>query len=387
MKILITGSNGFVGKNLKVRLNEIKDGKDITRKNINIEEIFEYNRNTENVLLEEYCKNADFIFHLAGVNRPIKKEEFMQGNVDFTKTLLNTLKNYHNTSPVLLASSIQASLEGRYKNSEYGLSKLKGEKLLFDYAKETNCKVLVYRFPNLFGKWCRPNYNSVIATWCNNIAHDLPIEVDDENRILELVYIDDLVEELLNVLENKEHIKDNYGYVPISYKVTLKEIRDLLCNYRDQPNTLNIPELGNNTFSKRLYSTYLSYLPYEKASFALNMNIDDRGSFTEVFKTLNHGQFSINISKPGVTKGNHYHHTKWEFFCVVSGKARIEQRNIYNNEVYSFEVSSDRLECVHMIPGYTHSITNLSDNEDLVTLMWANEVFNKDFPDTYYLEV
>ena len=394
MKILITGAKGFVGKNLTEALKNVKDGKDRTRPDLKIEEIYGYDIDSTENQLEEYCKNADFVFNLAGVNRPKTQEEFMQGNFGFASKLLDTLKKHNNTCPVMLSSSIQATLIGRY-DGEYGRSKKAGEDLFFDYAKETGAKVLVYRFPNLFGKWCRPNYNSAVATFCNNVANDLPITVNDRNTELELLYIDDLVEEMLNALENKEHRAEFDGIntvitesgkfcaVPTTHKATLGEIVDLLYTFRDQPKTLVIPEIPKNSFAKKLYSTYLSYLPKEKVAFPLKMNIDERGSFTELIKTVNCGQVSVNISKPGITKGQHWHNSKWEFFIVVKGHGLIQERKIGTDEIIEFEVSGDNIKAVHMLPGYTHNIINLSDTEDLITVMWANEQFDKDKPDTF----
>ncbi|MBR2997849.1 MAG: NAD-dependent epimerase/dehydratase family protein [Bacilli bacterium] len=399
MKILVTGSNGFVGKNLVESLKNIKDGKDKTRQNLNIEEIYEFDKDTDINLLDEYCKNCDFVFNLAGVNRPVDSSEFMKGNFGFASTLLDKLKEYNNKCPVMLSSSIQASLIGRYAESDYGKSKLEGEKLFFDYSKENNVKVLVYRFPNLFGKWCKPNYNSVVATWCNNIANDLDIQINDPNSELELCYIDDVVTELIDSLENKEHhcvfdgteaISDESGiycHVPITHKVTLGRIAELLNMFNKQSTSLIMPEIPYNSFEKKLYSTYLSYLPKEKVKYDLLSNIDDRGSFTELLKTNECGQFSVNISKPGITKGQHWHNSKWELFIVVKGKALIQERKIGSDEVLDFYVSGDKLEAVHMLPGYTHNIINLSDTEELITLMWANELFDKNKPDTYFEEV
>ena len=399
MKILVTGSNGFVGKNLVESLKNIKDGKDKTRPNLNIEKIYEFDKDTDINLLDEYCKNCDFVFNLAGVNRPVDNSEFMKGNFGFASTLLDKLKEYNNKCPVMLSSSIQASLIGRYAESDYGKSKLEGEKLFFDYSKENNIKVLVYRFPNLFGKWCKPNYNSVVATWCNNIANDLDIQINDPNSELELCYIDDVVTELIDSLENKEHhcvfdgteaISDESGiycHVPITHKVTLGRIAELLNMFNKQSTNLIMPEIPYNSFEKKLYSTYLSYLPKEKVKYDLLSNIDDRGSFTELLKTNECGQFSVNISKPGITKGQHWHNSKWELFIVVKGKALIQERKIGSDEVLDFYVSGDKLEAVHMLPGYTHNIINLSDTEELITLMWANELFDKNKPDTYFEEV
>lgn len=394
MNILVTGAKGFVGKNLCAALRNIRDEKDKTRPNIKIDKIFEYDIDTEPSLLDEYCAKADFVFNLAGVNRPQNTEEFMQGNFGFADTLLNTLKKHQNTCPVMISSSIQATCIGRY-DGEYGRSKKAGEELIFAYGEETGAKVLVYRFPNLFGKWCRPNYNSAVATFCNNIANDLPITVNDRNAQLELLYIDDLIHEMLDALEGREHhcafdgietvLCENGRYcaAPITHKVTLGEIVDLLDQFKAQMSTLVMPEIPHNSFAKKLYSTYLSYLPKEKISFPLKMNCDDRGSFTELLKTEKCGQFSVNISKPGITKGQHWHHTKWEFFIVVSGNGLIQQRKIGSDEVLNFEVSGEKIEAVHMIPGYTHNIINLSETENLVTVMWANEQFDSEHPDTF----
>ena len=383
MKILITGAKGFVGKNLTEALKNIKDGKDRTHPEINIEELYLYDIDSPFSILEEACKNADFVFNLAGVNRPEKEEDFMAGNFGFASTLLDTLKKYNNTCPIMLSSSIQANLEGRY-NGPYGQSKRAGEDLFFNYSKETGAKVLVYRFPNLFGKWCRPNYNSAVATFCSNIANDLPITVNDPSVLLTLLYIDDLVDQMLLCLENKEHKEGQFCVCPITHKVTLGEIVELLNTFKEQSQTLIMPEIPDGSFAKKLYSTFLSYLPKEKAAFPLKMNIDDRGSFTELLKTENCGQFSVNISKPGIIKGQHWHNTKWEFFIVVSGKALIQQRKIGSDKVLNFEVSGDKIEAVHMLPGYTHNIINLSQTDDLVTLMWANEQFDKNHPDTFF---
>ncbi|MBQ6532018.1 MAG: NAD-dependent epimerase/dehydratase family protein [Solobacterium sp.] len=398
MNILVTGAKGFVGKNLVENLKNIRDGKNRTRQ-LTVGQIFEYDLDTPASLLEEACQSADFVFHLAGINRPQKPEEFMSGNRDAAMDLLGLLRMYNRKCPVMLSSSIQASLIGRYAGSEYGKSKLAGEEVLFGYAKETGNKVLVYRFPNLFGKWCRPNYNSAVATFCHNIANDLPITVNDPATELELVYIDDLVEEMLDALEGNEHrcsfdgvtpvpdARGRYCYVPVSHKVTLGEIVDLLKAFHDQPETLIVPEIAAGSFARKLYSTYLSYLPEAKVKFALKMNQDERGSFTELLKTVSGGQFSVNISKPGITKGQHWHNTKWEFFIVVSGHALIQERRIGSDEVMSFEVSGKKIEAVHMLPGYTHNIINLSDTEDLITLMWANEQFDPTKPDTYFEQV
>ena len=399
MNILITGAKGFVGKNLVANLNNIKENKNRTRPNIQISDIYEYDVDTAPQLLDEYCAKADFVFNLAGVNRPKDQSEFMAGNFGFASTLLDTLKKYGNNCPVMLSSSIQATLIGRYGESDYGKSKLAGEELFFEYGKETNAKVLVYRFPNLFGKWCRPNYNSAVATFCNNIANDLPIQVNDRNTELELLYIDDLVEEFLDALEGKEHYcnyegldavaseEGRYCYVPVTHKVTLGEIVDLLESFKKQPKSLLMPEIPNKYFAKKLYSTYLSYLPKEETIFPLKMNVDDRGSFTELLKTEKCGQFSVNISKPGITKGEHWHNSKWEFFIVVSGHGLIQERKIGTDEVIEFEVSGENIQAIHMLPGYTHNIINLSETENLVTVMWANEQFDPEHPDTFFEKV
>ena len=396
MNILITGAAGFVGKNLAATLEAIRDGKDRTHPGLEIGTLYLYDIDSPASLLEEACERTDFVFNLAGVNRPQNNEEFMAGNFGFASTLLDTLKKYHNTCPVMLSSSIQATLVGRYANGEYGKSKKAGEELFFSYAAETGAKVLVYRFPNLFGKWCRPNYNSVIATFCNNIANDLPITVNDPSVELELLYIDDLVDEMIAALEGEEHHCEfdgvntvlcedgHYCAAPMTHHMTLGEIVALLDSFKKQPETLTMPEIPYNSFDKKLYSTYLSYLPREKIAFPLRMNKDARGSFTELLKTEKCGQFSVNISKPGITKGQHWHHTKWEFFIVVSGKGLIQMRKIGTDEVLNFEVSGERIEAVHMLPGYTHNIINLSETEDLVTLMWANECFDPKKPDTFF---
>lgn len=395
MNILVTGAGGFVGKNLCAALMNIKETKDRTRPNITIDEIFEYDLDTPPALLDEYCARADFVFNLAGVNRPKEQSEFMAGNFGFASTLLDTLKKHGNTCPVMLASSIQATRIGRYKDSDYGKSKLAGEQLFFDYAAETGAEVLVYRFPNLFGKWCRPNYNSAVATFCHNMANDLPITVSDPAIEMELLYIDDLVFEMLDALEGGEHRCEFDGLiavpcdtgrfctVPATYRVTLGEIVTLLESFKAQPQTLVMPEIPAGSFAKKLYSTYLSYLPPQKIAFPLKMNVDARGSFTELMKTTSCGQFSVNISKPGITKGQHWHHSKWELFVIVSGHGLIQERRIGGDEVLSFEASGERLEAIHMLPGYTHSIINLSDKEPLVTFMWANEPFDPDHPDTF----
>lgn len=395
MNILITGSGGFVGKNLTEALKNIRGGKDRTHPALEIGEIFECTRETSGAELEAYCKDADFVFNLAGVNRPQNTSEFYEGNRDFGEKLLSALRKAGNRCPVMLSSSIQASLAGRYAGSDYGKSKLAGEELFFEYAEETGVRALVYRFPNLFGKWCRPNYNSAVATFCNNIANDLPIRVDDPSAELELLYIDDLVSEMLLALEGKEHRCNydvltpvptdggKYCYVPVTHKVTLGRIVELLESFAAQPKTLLMPEIPNGSFEKKLYSTYLSYLPERKVCFQLKMNADARGSFTELLKTAGCGQFSVNISKPGVTKGQHWHNSKWEFFIVVAGNALIRERKIGTDEVLEFRVSGEKIEAVHMLPGYTHDIINLSETEDLVTLMWANEIFDAEHPDTF----
>ena len=394
MNILVTGAKGFVGKNLCENLKNIRDGKDRTRQAI-IDDIFEYDIDTDPALLDEYCDKANFVYNLAGINRPQNPEEFMRGNFGFVGVLLETLKNHGNTCPVMISSSIQATCIGRYDN-DYGRSKKAGEELVFAYGEETGAKVLVYRFPNLFGKWCRPNYNSAVATFCNNVANDLPITVNDPSVQLELLYIDDLGAEMLDALEGKEHrcefdgietvLCENGRYcaAPTTHKATLGEIVDWLEKFKDQSSTLIIPEIPYNSFAKKLYSTYLSYLPKEKISFPLKMNEDARGSFTELLRTDKCGQFSVNISKPGVTKGQHWHNTKWEFFIVVAGKGLIQLRKIGTEEVLNFEVSGDKIEAMHMLPGYTHNIINLSDTENLVTVMWANEQFEPNHPDTFF---
>ena len=398
MKILVTGAKGFVGRNLCEALKSVKEGKDKTR-DLVIEEIYEYDIDNSPCELEEYCKNADFVFNLAGVNRPKTQEEFMQGNFGFASLLLDTLKKYNNKCPVMLSSSLQATLIGRYAEGEYGKSKKAGEDLFFDYANETGAKVYVYRFPNLFGKWCKPNYNSAVATFCNNVANGLPITVNDENTELELLYIDDLVDEMFNVLkanahyceydglEPKETKNGKFCFVPTTHKVTLGEIVKLLQAFSEQEKTLIIPEIPNGSFAKKLYSTFLSYLPKEKISTTLKMNVDERGSFTELLKSINCGQISVNVSNPGITKGEHWHNTKWEFFIVVSGEGLIRQRKIGTDEILDFRVSGDKLEAVRIIPGYTHNIINLSKTEKLVTVMWANERFNPNNLDTVFEKV
>ena len=382
MNILITGAKGFVGKNLVAQIYNIQSGK---AKNYNVGEdikIFEYDIDSDPSELELYCKEADFVFNLAGVNRPKEQSEFMSGNFGFASTLLDILKKYNNNCPVMISSSTQAALD-----NPYGESKRAGEQLMFDYSKETGAKVLVYRFPNVFGKWCRPNYNSAVATFCNNIANDLDIQVNDPSVQMSLVYIDDVVDELIASLSGDENRVGDYCEVKTFHTITLGKIVELLYKFKEQPSTLVVPEIPYNSFEKKLYSTYLSYLPKEKVSFPLKMNIDARGSFTELLKTKNCGQFSVNISKPGITKGQHWHNTKWEFFIVVSGKALIQLRHIESNEVLNFEVSGEKIEAVQMLPGYAHNIINLSDTEDLVTIMWANEEFDPNKPDTYFLPV
>lgn len=405
MKVLVTGAAGFVGKNLCESLKNIRDGKDKSRQDLAIDQVYEYDVRTDPSLLNSYCSDCDFVFNLAGVNRPENPEDFMKGNFGFASLLLESLKRNNNTCPVMLSSSIQATLLGRYAGSEYGKSKLAGEELFLQYQKETGSSVLIYRFPNLFGKWCRPNYNSAVATFCNNIANNLPIKVNDPNVELELLYIDDLISEMLDALEGKEHrceyldIKatpntaGRYCYVPLTYHVKLGKIVELINSFHNQPATLVMPSIPANSFEKKLYSTYLSYLPSEKAIFDLKMNIDDRGSFTELLKTSNCGQFSVNISKPGITKGQHWHHSKWEFFIVVSGHGLIQERKIGTDEngnpypILNYEVSGEKIQAVHMLPGYTHNIINLSETENLVTVMWANEPFDPAHPDTFFEKV
>jgi len=396
MNILVTGAAGFVGRNLVENLKTIRDGKNRTRPSLQIGEIFCYDLDTDPSLLEIYCKQTDFVFNLAGVNRPQDPAEFRAGNFGFASTLLDTLKKCGNTCPVMLSSSIQATLAGRFGNSEYGRSKLAGEELFFSYAEETGAKVLVYRFPNLVGKWVRPNYNSAVGTFCHNIAHDLPITVNDPSVEMELLFIDDLVEEMLDALEGHEHhctfegvntiLCDDGRYcaATVTHKVTLGEIVDWLHRFHDQPQTLLMPAIPEGSFEKKLYSMYLSYLPKEKVSFPLKMNVDARGSFTELLRTADHGQFSVNISKPGITKGQHWHNSKWEFFIVVSGHGLIQERKIGSDEVLEFEVTGEKIEAIHMLPGYTHNIINLSDTQDLVTVMWANEQFDPAHPDTFF---
>jgi len=398
MKILVTGAKGFVGKNLCAALKNIKDGKDRRFPDLTIEEIYEYDIDTDPALLDTFCKDAGFVFNLAGVNRPQNQEEFMQGNFGFASTLLDTLKKYKNTCPVMLSSSQQASLTGRFGNSEYGRSKKAGEDLFLEYGKETGAEVHVYRFPNLFGKWCRPNYNSAVATFCNAFANDLPYTVNDPSVELELLYIDDLVDEMIAILQGRGHHCEfeglevipgplgKYRYCPITHKVSLGEIVELLRSFAEQPKTLMIPEISSGSFAKKLYSAYLSYLPYEKTAFDLKMNVDERGSFTELVHTLNAGQVSINISKPGITKGQHWHNTKFEQFIVVKGHGLIQQRNLNDPEgkVLEWKVDGDHIQAVHMLPGYTHNIINLSDTEDLVTVMYCNEIFDPNKPDTFF---
>lgn len=399
MKILVTGAKGFVGKNLCAQLKNIREGKARCYGDLTISDVYEYDIDSTQEQLDTWCRDCDFVFNLAGVNRPQDPKEFMEGNFGFATILLNTLKKYKNTCPVMISSSIQATLAGRFGNSEYGRSKKAGEELMFQYSEETGAKVLVYRFPNLYGKWCRPNYNSAVATFCNNIANDLPITVNDSSVQLELLYIDDLVEEMICALKGEEHHCDFDGvetvFIPegrycaatVTHKVTLGEIVDLLHQFKEMPKTLMIPEIPSNSFAKRLYSTYLSYLPKEGAIFDLKMNVDNRGSFTELVHTLNCGQVSVNISKPGITKGQHWHHTKWEQFIVVSGHGLIQQRKEGTDEVIEFEVSGEQIQSVIMLPGYTHNIINLSETEDLVTVMYCNEIFNPQRPDTYFDKV
>lgn len=395
MKILVTGAKGFVGKNLCAQLKNIRDGK-VRNYGVSVSEVYEYDLDSTPEELDAWCAHADFVFNLAGVNRPQNQEEFMQGNFGFASTLLDRLREHGNTCPVMLSSSQQASLTGRFGNSEYGRSKKAGEDLFLKYGEDTGAKVLVYRFPNLFGKWCRPNYNSAVATFCNAIANDLPYTVNDPSVELELLYIDDLVDEMIACLRGEEHRcefdglgvfpmqEGRYCYVPTTHKATLGEIVDLLHKFEEQRSTLIVPEIPSGSFAKKLYSTFLSYLPASKVAFPLKTNVDARGSFTELIKTLGNGQFSVNISNPGITKGQHWHNTKWEFFIVVSGKALIQERRIGSDEVLNFEVSGDEIKAVHMLPGYTHNIINLSDTEPLVTLMWANELFDPNHPDTYF---
>lgn len=404
MNILVTGAAGFVGKNLVENLKNIRDGKNKTRPDIQIEKIYEYDLNNSIEELDAFCKDCDFVFNLAGVNRPKDPEEFQKGNFGFASSLLDLLKKHNNNCPVMLSSSLQATLEGRFGKSEYGVSKKAGEELFFNYAEETGALVYVYRFPNLVGKWVRPNYNSAVGTFCNNIANDLPITVNDPNVELEMLFIDDLIEEMYDALERHPHRcdypssgeegfdgltprsneKGKYCYAPITHKATLGYIVECLNEFHDQPKTLIMPKIANGSFEKKLYSMYLSYLPAKKIVFDLKMNCDDRGSFTELLKTADHGQFSVNISKPGVTKGQHWHNSKWEFFIVVSGHGLIQERKIGTDEVIEFEVSGDKIQAIHMLPGYTHNIINLSENENLVTVMWANEQFDPNHPDTFF---
>ena len=388
MNILLTGANGFVGKNLTARLETLRDGRDRTRPSLQIGEIYRCTREMSPEALADCCKKADLVVHLAGVNRPKDPEEFAAGNTDFTRTLLETLRKSGNRCPVLLASSIQASLTGRFAGSPYGQSKKAAEELLLAYGEETGAAGMIYRLPNLFGKWCRPNYNSVVATFCHNISRELPITASDPAVELELVYIDDLIDEILDAMEGHPHRSEGaYCRVPVSHRVTLGEIVRLLHSFHDQPRTLLLPEIPEGSFEKKLYSTYLSYLPPEKIAFPLKMNVDERGSFTELLKTASCGQVSVNISKPGITKGQHWHNSKWEFFMVVAGHGLIQERRIGSDEKIEFEVSGDQIQAVHMLPGYTHNIINLSETESLVTVMWANELFDPSRPDTYFEEV
>ena len=382
MRILVTGAKGFVGKNLVEALKNIRDDKDKTYELTTDLEIFEYDLGVNEEKLDYFCQKADFVYNLAGVNRPETEEEFMQGNFGFASTLLATLEKYSNKCPVMLSSSIQATLD-----NPYGKSKKAGEDLFFEYSKRTGAKVLVYRLPNVFGKWCRPNYNSAVATFCNNIANDLPITVNDRSHMMTLVYIDDVVNELINALCEKENKEDEFCEVSVVHKITLGEIVDLLYKFKEQPKSLIMPEIPYNSFEKKLYSTYLSYLPKDKVKFPLKMNSDERGSFTELIKSEKCGQISVNISKPGITKGQHWHNSKWEFFIVVSGHGLIQERKIGTDEVLEFEVSGDKIEAIHMLPGYTHNIINLSETDDLITVMWANEQFDKNKPDTFFEEV
>ena len=396
MKILVTGARGFVGRNLTENLKNIRDGKNRTRPGLVIDEIYEYGRENTAQDLDRFCAECDFVFHLAGVNRPKDPAEFKEGNIDLTAAVLGALEKHGNTCPVMISGSIQATLSGRYGASEYALSKRSGEELVFGHAEKTGAKALVYRFPNLAGKWVRPNYNSAVGTFCYNIARDLPITVNDPAVELELLFIDDLVEEMFDALEGHEHRCEfdgaetvptpggKYCAAPVTHKATLGYIVECLRSFHDQPRTLLMPRIAPGSFEKKLYSMYLSYLPKEKAVFDLKMNADARGSFTELLKTADHGQFSVNVSKPGVTKGQHWHNSKWEFFIVVSGRALIQERRIGSDEVWEFEVSGDRIQAVHMLPGYTHNIINLSETQDLVTLMWANEIFDPEHPDTFY---
>lgn len=396
MKVLVTGSAGFLGRNLVENLKNIRDGKNRTRPGLHIDEIYEYDITNTEADLDSFCSDCDFVVHAAGVNRPKESSEFMEGNFGFTSVMLDTLKKHNNKAPIVITSSVQATLSGRFGNSEYGRSKLAGEDLMFRYGEETGATVYVYRFENLAGKWIRPNYNSAVGTFCNNIANDLPITVNDPNVELELVFIDDLIEELYDAMEGHPHrchfegveaVPDDTGkycHCPVKHKATLGRIVELLHTFHDQPKNLIMPAIPNGSFEKKLYSMYLSYLPKEKVAFDLKMNCDDRGSFTELLKTTDHGQFSVNISKPGITKGQHWHNSKWEFFIVVSGHGLIQERKIGTDEVIEFEVNGDHIQAVHMLPGYTHNIINLSDTENLVTVMWANEIFDPNHPDTFF---
>lgn len=383
MKILVTGAKGFVGRNLVENLKNIRDGKDRTHKHLTVSEIYEFDMESSQEELDAWCSKCDFVFHLAGVNRPKDENEYMEGNYGFSSELLLCLKMHGNKCPVMLSSSVQASLEGRFADSEYGKSKLAGERLFFDYEEETGSKVLVYRFPNVFGKWCRPNYNSAIATFCNAVANDLPYTVNDRNTLLDVIYIDDLIEEMICALQGCEHREGIYCIVPMVHRVTLGEIVDDLQEFAKQPATSLLPLIPDKSFKKKLYSTYLSYLPERKIKYAVKMNCDERGSFSELLRTSGCGQISVNVSKPGVVKGQHWHNSKWEFFAVVAGSGLIQQRKIGSEEIIECEVSGEKIEMVHMLPGYTHNIINLSDTEDLVTVMWANEIFNEDKPDTF----
>ena len=399
MKIVVTGSSGFIGRNLCARLESVRDGRDHTHPRLKIEKIYEWTRHITEQEKHIACQNADFIFHLAGVNRPKRTEEYTTGNLGFTQELIQMLRKNQNSCPIVLASSVQASLIGRYSNSDYGRSKRDSEEAIFRYAAETGAESLVYRFPNVFGKWCRPNYNSAVATFCHHLSRDLPIQVNDQDLVLELLYIDDLVSEMLDVLEGHVHRCDydgldihpnadgRYCYVPVTHQTTLGEIVKLLEMFKAQSETLLMPELPDGSFAKKLYSTYVSYLPKEKTIYPMHMNCDVRGSFTELLKTEKCGQFSVNISKPGITKGQHWHNSKWELFIVVAGHGLIQQRNLHTGEVMVFEVSGEKMEAVHMLPGWTHSIKNLSDTDNLVTVMWANEIFDSNYPDTYFEEV
>lgn len=394
MRILVTGSEGFVGRNLVWNLKEIRDGKNRTRPNIYITEIYGIDINSDHEDLEYACSRADFVFNLAGVNRPKDNKEYMEGNFGFASKLLDTLKKFDNKCPVMISSSVQATLEGRFEGSEYGKSKLAGEELFFKYGEETGAKVLVYRFPNLFGKWCRPNYNSAVATFCNAVANDLEYTVNDRSTELDLVYIDDLIEEMFDALEGKEHRDGKYCFVPTAHHVTLGEIVDLLLSFKAMPETLYMPSIPEDSFAKKLYSTYLSYLPAEKMSYGFKSSVDNRGNFTELMRTLGHGQISINVAKPGITRGQHWHNSKWEIFIVVSGHGLIQERRIgidpetgENYPVIEFEVTGEQMKAVQMLPGYTHNIINLSETENLVTVMWANEPFDPEHPDTFYEEV